>query len=264
MVNRMNKGYLVLIGGAEDRKNDKLILKEMVRLNNVKTAVIIPTASSYPEGLGQDYYYVFKEMGVENIHVFDIRHKYEVDKPEYLEMVEKADLIFFTGGDQVRLTEVFLNTQLINKIKQRFLEGATIGGTSAGAAASSDPILYDGDDEGLIKGSIGSSEGFGFVEGVTFDTHFDARARLGRLTQFLCSGKSNKGIGLSEDTAIFINPDNIFKVIGSGAVTVVNIDNINYCNYNSIEEKQAISVNNIKVGFLQSGCSFDINKWQIV
>ncbi len=75
----MNKGYLVLIGGAEDRKNDKLILKELVSLNNAKTAVIIPTASSYPAGLGQDYYYVFKEMGVENIHIFDIRQRFEVD-----------------------------------------------------------------------------------------------------------------------------------------------------------------------------------------
>jgi len=264
MTIQMNKGYLVLIGGAEDRKHDKTILKEMVSLNNAKTAVIIPTASSYPDGLGQDYYYVFKEMGVENIFVFDIRQKYEVDKPEYLEIIEKADLIFFTGGDQVRLTEVFLNSQLINKIKQRFANGATIGGTSAGAAASCDPILYDGDDEGLIKGSIGCSEGFGFVQGITFDTHFDARARLARLTQFLCSGKSTKGIGLSEDTAIFIHPDNTFNVIGSGAVTVVDVENMDYCNFKSIDDKQLISVNGIKVGFLQSGSRFDLNKWKII
>ncbi len=159
---------------------------------------------------------------------------------------------------------MFLNTQLIGKIKKRFAEGATIGGSSAGAAAASDPILYDGDDEGLIKGSIGCSEGFGFLPDVTFDTHFDARARLGRLTQFLCSGKSKKGIGLGEDTAVFINPDGVFKVLGSGIVTVADVNNMGYCNYNSITDKQPINVNGVRVGFLHSGCKFDLNKWKII
>jgi cyanophycinase len=260
----MSKGYLVLIGGAEDRRNERIILKELVGLNNAKTAVIIPTASTYPAGLGQDYQNVFRDLGVENCYVFDIRDRAEAGKTEYLEKLENADLIFFTGGDQVRLCEVFLNSALLEKIRQKHAEGSTIGGTSAGAAAASDPILFDGDNEGLVKGTIGSAAGFGFVKGVTFDTHFDERSRIARLTQFLCSGKSSKGIGLGEDTAIILSPDDNFKVLGSGQVTIMDAESIDHSNYRNLPDKQMINVSGIRIGFLHSGCTFSLGKWKII
>lgn len=258
------KGYLVLIGGAEDKKDGKQILKRVVELNNAKTAVIIPTASNYPEGLARDYFYAFRELGVENNIIFDIREHSEADKPEYLEKIEQADLIFFTGGDQSRLVNTLIDTQLFEKIKKQHLKGATIAGTSAGAAASCDPILFDGDYNGLQKGTTNHHKGFGFIKNITIDTHFVNRGRLGRLTQFLSSGHSSKGIGIGENTAIIIAPDDTFEVVGTEMVTLVNTEDVSFSNYEQIKEKDPIVIHDIRIGFLQNGSVFDLKDWKVL
>lgn len=258
------KGYLVLIGGAEDKKDEKVVLKKVASINNAKNAVVIPTASSYPTGLAEDYFYAFRELGVENISILDIREKKDTERTDYIEKVSTADLIFFTGGDQYKLVNVFNDTELLQLIRSRHNNGATIAGTSAGAAASCDPIIFDGDSAGMNKGSIHFSKGFGFIKNVTIDTHFVNRGRLGRLTQFLSSGKSMRGIGLGENTAIIVAPDNTFEVIGAEMVTVVNTENVSYSNYNQISENEPIVINDIRVGFLQSGCVFDLATWKVI
>ena len=259
-----NKGFLVLIGGAEDKKDKKVILKKIVELNNANNIIVIPTASTYPKGLAEDYYYAFKSLGAENISIFDIRERQEAENAEYIEKVKQAELIFFTGGDQLRLVTIINDTSLYYAIKERHLKGATIAGTSAGAAAACDPIIFDGDSEGLRKGGIKCSKGFGFIENITIDTHFVNRGRLGRLTQFLCSGNCTKGIGIGEDTAIVLKSDNTFEVIGSEMVTVVNTENISYSNYNNIAENEPVVINDIRIGFLQSGSVFDLNEWKVI
>ncbi|HNW99360.1 MAG TPA: cyanophycinase [Bacteroidales bacterium] len=258
------KGHIVLIGGAEDKKNDKQILKRVIGINNAKTAVIIPTASNYPAGLAEDYFYAFRDLGVENNFIFDIRERSETDKPEYLEKIEQADLIFFTGGDQFKLVSTLIDTQLFQKIVSKNLRGATIAGTSAGAAAACDPILFDGDYNGLQKGTIRHFKGFGFIKNITIDTHFVSRGRLGRLTQFLTSGQSTKGIGIGENTSIIISPDNTFEVVGAEMVTVVNTENVSYSNFDEIKENDPIVINDIRIGFLQSGSFFDLNDWKVL
>jgi len=263
MLTSNQRGYLVLIGGAEDRKGEKVVLQKLVNLNKAKNIAVIPTATSYPKACGEDYYYAFKDIGVETINVLDIREKQEADKPEYLEMIKQADIIFFTGGDQVKLVNVLINTQLFTLITERFYSGTTIAGTSAGAAAASNPMLYDGDTQGLIKGAVNAGEGFGFLKNITIDTHFVARGRIGRLTQFLISKNVQKGIGLGENTAICINANNVFEVVGTGIVSLVDISEISYSNYNIINNSDRISINGVKAGFLQAGCIFDINKWEV-
>jgi cyanophycinase len=258
------KGYLVLIGGAEDKKDDKVVLKKVIGINNAKNAVVIPTASSYPTGLAEDYYYAFRELGVENISILDIREKKDTENADFIEKVNNADLIFFTGGDQFKLVNVFNDTEMLTLIRNRYNNGATIAGTSAGAAASCDPIIFDGDSAGMNKGSIHYSNGFGFIRNVTIDTHFVNRGRLGRLTQFLSSGKSMRGIGLGENTAIVVAPNNTFEVVGSEMVTVVNTEDVSFSNYDQISENDPIVINDIRVGFLQSGSVFDLNTWKVV
>jgi len=258
------QGNLVLIGGAEDKRRDKKILKRILELNKAQNIVIIPTATSYPKSLAEDYFYAFSKLGAKNINTLDIRSKSEADREEYLESINKADLIFFTGGDQVTLVRVLDNTKLLERIKIRFSHGATIAGTSAGAAAASDPMIYDGDDHGLTKGSIQHSKGFGFINNITIDTHFIVRGRLLRLSQFLITGLSQKGIGLGEDTAVIIYPTGKFEVLGSGVVTVVDATDISYTNYEKIDVNNLLSINGLNLGFLNEGCVFDLNTWKVV
>ncbi len=259
------KGYLVLIGGAEDRRNEKVVLRKLINLNDAKNIVVITSATLYPTETAEDYYHAFRDLGIENVHVFDIRDNRETNEPGYLEKIDNADLVFFTGGDQVRLTRILLNTQLLKRIKERFLnEGLTIAGTSAGASAAANPMTFDGDNQGLIKGTVKHDEGFGFLENITIDTHFVARGRLGRLTQFLCNGFTQKGIGIGENTSITIKPDNTFEVAGTGIITVVSTKEVNFSNFDKIEDGERISIDGIKIGFLQDGSIFDMNTWEII
>jgi cyanophycinase len=262
--NTVKRGYLVLIGGAEDRKNEKTILKKVVSLNNAKNIVIIPSASNYPKGLAEDYFYAFSDLGVANSYILDVREKSDTGNTDFLEKIQNADLIFFTGGDQYKLVNTFLGTFMLEKIKERYMNGATIAGTSAGAAAACDPIIFDGDSGGLRKGTIHFSDGFGFIKNITIDTHFVNRGRLGRLTQFLSSGLSTKGIGIGEDTALIIDSNDIGEVIGSEMVTVVNTGEISYSNYKQLNENDPIVINDIRIGFLQSGSIFDLKDWKVV
>lgn len=256
-------GFLVLVGGAEDRRGSKTVLKRIVEINNAKTVAIIPSASADPGGLLDDYTRSFKDLGIQNIKRLDIKTTADTNNPEYFEAIEQSDLIFFTGGDQVKLVDVFLGTALFEKIKEKFQRGATIAGTSAGAAAACDPIIFDGDYQGLAKGTIKYGRGFGLIQNITIDTHFTSRGRIGRLTQFLCSGISHKGIGIGEDTAIIIAPTNKFEVIGNDMVTIINTENVTFNNYHTIAENQPISIHGISVSFLQPGTIFDMRSWQV-
>ncbi|MFO8067905.1 MAG: cyanophycinase [Bacteroidales bacterium] len=263
--NISKKGYLALIGGAEDRKEDKTVLKRTVEINNAQTIIVIPSATTYPIECGRDYEDAFSSLGVKTVHVFDIRNPKEADDNKYLELLDSADMIFFTGGDQVRLVKALKGSALLKKIHNLFInKGITIAGTSAGAAAASDPMTYDGDNEGLTKGTIEFSRGFGFIENVTIDTHFVARGRIGRMTQFLCSEMSDKGIGIGENTGIIINPDGEFEVVGTGIVTVVNTSDVTYSNINDIIPGQKITIDGVKVGFLQHGAVFNLKQWSVV
>ncbi len=257
-----NKGHLVLIGGAEDRKGEKIVLNELVRINNARNVVIIPSATLYPAECGEDYYFAFRDIGLKNIDILDIRKSSDASTPENLKKIDRADMIFFTGGDQVRLTKILLKTHLTERIRERFeKEGLTIAGTSAGASAAANPMTYDGDTKGLIKGSVKYAEGFGFIENITIDTHFVARGRLGRLTQFLCNGYTNRGIGIGENTSITISADNRFYVTGSGIVTVVSTEHLTFSNFDKIEEQDRIIIDGIRLGFLQHGAEFDMDNW---
>lgn len=259
------RSHLILIGGAEDRRKDKVILKSILKITKAKNIVIIPTASSYPRDVFDSYFYAFRKLGIERIEKMDIRYRDEVDKQSNFEMIDKADLLFISGGDQYRLAKIFNGTELLQKILDRFYTGTLpIAGTSAGAAIVSDPMIYDGDYKGFCKGTVASSPGFGLLKEITIDTHFTQRSRVARLSQFLLTGKSFKGIGIDEDTAIIIYPNLRFEVIGKGIVTILNSDKITYNNYNSIENYQKFSTNNLRLGYLASGTFFSIKKWSIL
>ena len=259
------RGLLYLIGGAEDRQGDALVLRDLVDQTQPGQIVIIPTASGYPQSIERDYTDIFRRLGVTSIRCLDIRYRDEADRDENLKAVETADLIFFGGGDQVKLVEILNRTHFIDLIRRRFEAGNLhIAGTSAGATAAGNPMIYHGNNDGLVKGSVEHAAGFGFVDGVAIDTHFFARGRLARLSQFLISGHCRKGIGLDEDTGIMICPDFRFKVIGSGMVTVLNSASVSGSNYPTVGNGDALRFNNMRYGILPAGSIFSIRRWSIV
>jgi cyanophycinase len=258
------RSYLMLIGGAEDKKSDKTVLKKVVETAEPKNIVVIPTASTYPAEMCSNYTYTFKSLGVEEVNAFDIRQKDEVDKELHLQKLETAQLVFFTGGDQVKLFNALAGTRMLARIRERFYNGELcIAGTSAGAAVQSNPMIYDGDFKGFNKGSVRSSEGFGFLEGITIDTHFLNRERIPRLTQFIASGGNNRGIGICEDTGIFISPDLKFEVAGSGMVTLISADDQTKSDFSEKKQDEVFSISDLHISFLSHGAAFDLNDWCI-
>jgi len=261
----MKQGLLILIGGAEDRKHDKKVLKTVLEKTNAKRIAVIPTASSYQREVYNVYRNAFRDLGADIVYDLDIRYSNEADRDENLKVLDDIDLLFMSGGDQTKLADVFLGTKFYDEIKKRFLSGKLhIAGTSAGSAVVSNPMLFDGDYKGFIKESINTAEGFGLLPTITVDTHFLQRERIARLSQFLASGKSNKGIGLDEDTAIIIYPNFKFEVVGSGMVTVMHSGRLTGNNYSKIEKNEIINFNNIRIGFLSEGGKFNLKRWTIL
>ena len=260
----LEKGILYLIGGKEDRYYEKKVLTKMIELTKASDITLIPTASSYPLEMAREYKDAFLDLGVENINVLDIRYKEDVDTDENKKVIEKTDVVFFTGGDQVRLGEIMFGSKLLDLIKSRHNKGVHIAGSSAGAHIASDPVLYYGERWGLIKGSVESCEGFGFLSDITIDTHFSNRKRIQRLTQFLLSSKSNMGIGLDENTAIAISNDNTFEVVGSGFVTILKKTKDYETNYDELSLKEKISVDGLSLSFLSNGMKYDLNKFKLL
>lgn len=257
-----NKGTLTLIGGAEDRNSSDGVLKTLVEKTKARHAVVVPTASMYGYELGDEYKDTFRRLGVDRIDIMDIKERRDTEDSRYLDMAKEADLFFFTGGDQVKLAHVFLHTEILKIIKNRhFLSGLHLAGTSAGAMIMSDPLIYEGDGKDFQKGAVFYEAGFGITTGTTVDTHFMERGRIPRICAFLASGYSKRGIGVGEDTAAMITPDDKLEVFGAGTVVMFNADKMRYSNFHNIKEDELIDVDNIAMSFLVHGSRFDMAKW---
>ncbi len=262
------RGFLALIGGNEDKRDAKKVLRTVATLRTTTCVSVIPTASMYGRELGEEYVDLFLKMnvGITKGYVIDARTKEDViAKPEYTAHLAESDLIFFTGGDQVRLVEAFKNTAAMSMIYDRFLHGATIAGTSAGAAAASNPMIYDGDDEAFMKGAVQHTEGFGFLKTITMDTHFLQRSRIPRIAQFLAQRGSEYAIGLDEDTGIIVSPhDDTCTVFGSAMVTFMQNKGMKYTDYDAVRNGTLYSVDGLGMSFCAAGTKFDLAAWQVV
>jgi cyanophycinase len=261
----MNKGLLFLIGGAEDRQGDKQVLRQLVERTQASRIVIIPTASSYPKDASCDFTDAFTDLDIADVACLDIRYRDETDRDDHLQILETTDVVFFSGGDQVKLVNTLKDTRFIDLIRTRFDAGELhVAGTSAGATAAGNPMIYYGNRNGLKKGTVKHADGFGFIDGVAIDTHFSARKRLSRLSQFLISGHCQKGIGLDEDTGIIIGADLHFEVIGSGMVTVLDSAAVNDSNFHSVQNGAPLRFTNMRLGVLPAGSRFSISEWAVI
>ncbi|GAA4314319.1 cyanophycinase [Nibribacter koreensis] len=261
------KGKILAIGGKENKGADKAegkdkninfiseqILKRFVQelRGDNPTVVVVPTASNEPDASSQDYVKLFTDLGVHHLLVMDIRTRADVYKPEFLEMIDKGDGFMFTGGDQLRLTAIFGGTEILNRLKERYMrENIIIAGTSAGAAAMSTPMIYEGEsDGGYIKGDVRMTTGLEFIKNVAIDTHFLTRGRIVRMTQAIATNPECIGIGLEEDTAILVTEGGKVEVVGSGLITIVDGMGMTETNIFDIENGQPFTAKGLRVHLL--------------
>ncbi|QCR24158.1 cyanophycinase [Pontibacter sp. SGAir0037] len=250
------KGKLIALGGGDDDGLIKLIKSQLCSLEShiEVIATATPSASDAVDS-GNAYKDAFEELGCSNVRFMRIDEEHEADTPDNIMRISKANVIFFTGGDQVRLAEFLEDSRLLEIMKRRFIEeDIIISGTSAGAAVMSDKMIYDGYGHySLIKGEMKTTYGFGFISNVYIDTHFAERGRFGRLAHAVAHDCNYIGIGLSEETGIIIKEGDQVEVFGPGVVTIIDASNIKFSNTRKVEENEPIAVEHLVMHLLVQG-----------
>ncbi|MFV2032749.1 MAG: cyanophycinase [Gammaproteobacteria bacterium] len=260
--NGHTRGYVIPIGGAEERTGSPMVLKRFVRLCGGRKAriVIIPTASNLP-GTGDKYIEIFSKIGVSEAVSLPIDERVEADRQDYLDQLEQATGIFITGGNQLRLSTILGGTEVAKKIRRLNARGVHIAGTSAGAAIMPEHMIAGGSTGSVPSGDgVNLAPGLGLTNALLIDQHFSERHRLGRLLTAISYNPFMLGIGLDENTAIFIDPEHSFEVVGSGAVTVIDPIHLSYSSMSKASKKEALSMLDLKLHILSKGCTFDIEE----
>jgi len=274
------KGKLIIIGGAVDMGSnvsaqehvmqptyikffEKGILRRIITesaKHEASRVEVITTASQIPKLVGAEYIKAFNQLNVTHINVLDIRSREDALKRENLERIRKADVVMFSGGDQLRLTSIFGGTEFLQLLKRRYRdEHFVIAGTSAGAAAASTNMIYRGQsNEALVKGEVQITAGLGFIDSVFIDTHFVQRGRIGRLFYAVASNPGVLGIGLGEDTGLLITEGSIMEAIGSGLIILVDGRNIVQTNIYDVEIGSPVSIEGLKVHVMSLFDRFDL------
>lgn len=255
-----SRGWIVPIGGAENKENDRRILARFVEASGGSSAdiVVIPTASRMNE-TGPRYEKLFQELGAARVSVMDFDTRRDCQEPGRLQRLEEASGIFFTGGNQLRLTTLLGGTPVATVIRRRNAAGATVGGTSAGASILSEHMIAFGDEgSSVISGSVRLAPGLGLTNRFVIDQHFRQRDRLGRLITALAYNPFAIGVGLDEDTAVFIGPDETLEVEGSGGVTIVDATDATFSSVDFASEGQPLCMLGLKVHVLVAGATFNL------
>lgn len=257
-----SQGQLIIIGGAEDKEGDCTILREFVRRAGGRGAkiAVMTVATSLPGEVGADYRDIFERLGVERVDIVDTERREDASERRYLEAIGEATGVFFTGGDQARVTDVLKDTEMDQLLHEKFQQGLVIAGTSAGAAMMPDIMIVEGEAETNPRLETATLEpGMGFLPGVAIDQHFAQRGRLGRLISALIQQPAVLGFGIDENTAIAVKGDEI-EVIGEGAITVIDIANITHTNVDETLHDESLAICGAKLHVIPHGYRFDLRK----
>ncbi|WP_319421940.1 cyanophycinase [Pleurocapsa sp. FMAR1] len=259
---KSSTGQLIIIGGAEDKEGECTILREFVRRAGGREAkiVIMTVATGLPGEVGNDYRRIFSDMGVDVIDVVDTERQEDVDSPRDLEVIENSTGVFFTGGDQSRITGLLKDTEIDNLLHRKFTQGLVIGGTSAGAAMMPDIMIVEGEGETNPRvDSVTLEPGIGFLSQVAINQHFAQRGRLGRFISALIQQPAVLGFGIDENTAIAVNGDEV-EVIGEGAVTIIDVSDIEYTNLKKSLHDESLAICGAKLHILPCGYRFNLQQ----
>jgi cyanophycinase len=255
-----NQGALVIIGGAEDKEGECQVLREFVRrAGGTKARIVIMTAATeLPREVGENYIRVFERLGAEDVRIIDTESREDAKSSTAIEAIEKSTGVFFTGGDQARITDILKDTEIDALIHKRFGEGVVVGGTSAGAAVMPDVMIVEGDGATHPRmDTVDLGPGMGFLPGVVIDQHFSQRGRLGRLISALAQQPAVLGFGIDENTAMVVT-DSHFEVVGEGSVTVVDESEATYPNMGEILKDEPLAICGARLHILPHGYKFDL------
>lgn len=280
------KGKLIIIGGAVDKGSftevsfdenvannlnffEKGILNRILKeskFGNDSRIEVITTASTIPLEVGAEYIKAFNYLGAKHVDVLHIQNREDAVMPSNLDRLRQADVVMFTGGDQLRLTSILGGTEfheiLLNKYRN---EEFIYAGTSAGAAAASTSMIYQGSSkEALLKGEIKITQGLGLIDEVIVDTHFVQRGRIGRLLQAVVTNPMILGVGLGEDTGLLIKDGNKMEAIGSGLVILVDGRKIKNTNITDVAMGEPISISNMIVHVMSQYDTYDLANSEMV
>lgn len=272
-------GKLIIIGGAVNKgsftetdydqnveKNlnffESGILRKIItesRLKEDSVIEIIATASQIPQIVGPEYKRAFEYLGAKHVNILEITNREDANSDSIVARANAADVVMFTGGDQLRLTSFLGGTRFHDAILNKYQNEPFIyAGTSAGAAAASENMIYQGSSgEALLKGEIKTAQGLGFIDNVVIDTHFVQRGRIGRLFQAVVNNPRTLGIGLGEDTGLFIENE-VMTAVGSGLVILVDGRFIKDTNLTNVNLGEPISIENLIVNVMSMNDTFDL------
>lgn len=256
-------GNLIIIGGAEDKEGKKEILKKVCNsINKNEDMLLVATiATEYPKEVASKYKNVFSELEVRNIQILDIGERMQAFEEKNINLINEASLIFFTGGDQLRITSLIGGTPIYDALRKSVQSGTFMVGTSAGASVMSDTMIVQGDnDDSPRKCTLKMAPGLGFIKDVIIDQHFAQRGRIGRLLAGIAQNPEVLGIGIDENTAIIVDKNGIVDVIGEGAVYFIDGTTITYTNVSELHGDDILSMHNIKLHVLTGGEKFDLIK----
>ncbi|HEX2945129.1 MAG TPA: cyanophycinase [Clostridia bacterium] len=257
----MDTGNLIIIGGAEDKTGECVILKTFVALSGAAGAklTVITTATEMPGEAGNQYKTLFTALGAHNTTILNINTRNDADMDINAKVIAESDGIFFTGGDQLRITSILGGTKVYTALHNAYKSGAAIAGTSAGASAMSRTMIVDGNNnDPARKCTLKMAPGLGLLERALIDQHFHQRGRIGRLLCGVAENPSILGIGIDEDTAIRVFPDDHFEVVGSNSVTVVDGRNITSSNVSELKPDENLAIANVVLHVLPAGYGFNL------
>ena len=269
------KGTLIPVGGNEDKG---MGLNEMYSLDFIKHGilstivkesgginskiVVITTASKIPKEVGHSYNMAFSALGCNDLHILDIRKRSEADSKKNLTLIEEADCLLFSGGDQSQIIKFISNSKMHDLLRLKLIETQfVIAGTSAGAMCMSKEMIAGGSvSEALFKGNVKMNTGMGFLPEAIIDSHFIQRGRFGRLAEAVAQFPSLLGIGLAEDTGLIIKNGNACRVIGSGMVILFDPSHLSHNKSAILSPGTPMSLSNLTTHVLAIGDQFTIKE----
>lgn len=254
-------GHLLVIGGAEDKYNERRILRKFLQLAGDDKAeiLIVPVASDFPEFAADVYVQAFRKLGVTSPRVLRATSRQDVVEADVEKLLEGVTGVFITGGDQMRLVSLLGGTKLADKLRHMVRDtNIVLAGTSAGAAGMSTSMIVRGEPSSHPhKNAVRLSPGLGFVKNIIIDQHFTERGRISRLVTAVSYNPYNLGIGIDENTAIILDGKGVLEVFGQGSVTIVDGSQITFNEIAEVADNESFSICGVQFHVLRDGLVYD-------